>query len=730
MVESAKPAIAIVIIYAIAFYMGWEKPYWAAVSAASVNLLTHGMTLYRGLIRVAGTFVGGFTGLAVIALFPQERWAYQTAAMVPIFLFGYGCSGKNDYFWVVSGITFMVVIAVAWTVPDWDSGVAHQIVMLRITQTWMGSLVMVLVNVYVWPKSSLGDFEDIARQGWATQRRLYKAVRGTLAGEDRTEEARQLRLQDVELMERAHFVLHMAEHDSFEILETGHHWHQFLHQSGAQVEGLENLRESLADVRGLDLSALLPGLDALCRELERRFEQTERMLADRAPTSRPQPVTLSANEAEIQALPRFQQTAVTVIKAQFESLEAVSRSLFDCMAEIRMFSEPSADHGAHGGHAPHGSWLALDPDRALSAVANIVTVWVAFLCWIYIYDVPVGPLFWAMTGIFTFIMGYRGEVKWTEFYWSWGIGTVIAGVCYVFIMQHLSGYRELGVLIFVCCFLMFFVFFPLAHPVGRMFALISYTIVLSADNHQHYSLEHFITYALWLFLVISISLGVRAFFFYPRPDKMFLRFFDRFFRHAYLLLSAHGPEGPRPQGILHRLSMIFYRNDLSELPRKCALYASDIDVKMNLFGRGTVDYRSVGAPRRQVEDLLMSLYLLTYRTKDVLEARELPRMDLAENQLMEAIREWHQLIEEWFRCRAAGTVQAMELVADVPARLAKLGPRVDEAFARIDQGQFSAEDRVNFYRLLNGYRGLSEAVINHARVAETVDWPRWRETRF
>jgi hypothetical protein len=28
--EAIKPALAITIIYMISFYMGWDKPYWAA----------------------------------------------------------------------------------------------------------------------------------------------------------------------------------------------------------------------------------------------------------------------------------------------------------------------------------------------------------------------------------------------------------------------------------------------------------------------------------------------------------------------------------------------------------------------------------------------------------------------------------------------------------------------------------------------------------------------------
>ena len=404
-VEAAKPALAVVIIYAIAFYMGWEKAYWATVSAFSVNLLSRGMTIYRGVIRVMGTLLGGTAGLVLIALFPQERWAYQIGAMVVLFLFGYGCTGRNEYLYVVAGITFSVVIGVTWQITDWESGESHQIVMLRLTQTWMGSLVMVLISVLVWPKTSIREFEDLARKIWGNQRELYQAVRRSISGDDVTEEARRLRLKDVDYQEHIHFVHHIAENDSFEMMESGHDWHEYLHQTGAQLEGLESLRESLADIRGLDLGTVLPNLEELCSELEQRYEQTDRMLGEKPPTAMPQAVTLSVNEAEVEALPRFQQAAVAAIKTQLENLEAISRSLFDCVARIRMFEQSHAEHdahaglGAHAAHAAQGPWLTLDPDRVRSALGIIAAVWIGFLCWLYIYDVPIGSIFWAMCGV-------------------------------------------------------------------------------------------------------------------------------------------------------------------------------------------------------------------------------------------------------------------------------------------------------------------------------------------
>ncbi|MDJ0951589.1 MAG: FUSC family protein [Alphaproteobacteria bacterium] len=732
-VEAAKPALAVVIIYAIAFYMGWEKPYWATVSAFSVNLLSRGMTLYRGFIRVMGTILGGTSGLVLIALFPQERWAYQIAAMIPLFLFAYGCTGKNEYLYCVAGITFCVVMGVTWQIPNWESGESHQIVMLRITQTWMGSLIMVLITVFIWPKTSIREFEDLARQIWTNHHGLFGAVRRGMSGEDVTEEAKRMRLKDVDLQEHIHFILHIAENDSFEMLETGHDWHEFLHGSAAQVEGLESLRENLSDLRGLDLSRFLPNLDALCSELDQRYEQTGRMLVGKPPTVMPQHVDLQVDEAEVNELPAFQQAALSSIKRRLEELEAGSRALFDCVARIRMFEESHAEHDAHAGHEAHaapGAWLAIDIERVWFALGILASVWIGFLCWLFVYDVPIGSIFWAMCGVLAFVITYRGEMRATTLLWSWGIGTTAAFICNVFVFQHLDGYREFAILIFTVCFLLGYIFYPLAHPGARMFTVISFTIIVQADQHQHYSLKIELTYVLWIWLTLSIPMIGKAIFTHWRPEKMFLRLFDRFFRQAHLLISAHGPEGPRKQGNLARWKMAFYQNDLADLPRKCALYASAYDSFKLIPGSKTIDYKTLGTTPEQVQELLTSLFMLAYRVKDLVAARALLRMDVVEDQLMEEKQEWLQHIEEWFRRRATDPAKAMEPVADLPAWLNRLEPRIEEAFARVDKRAFSAQDSENFYRLLNSYRGLSEAVVNHARVAEGFDWPRWREMRF
>ncbi len=737
--EVAKLPIAIVIVYAISFYMGWERPYWATVTAASVNLLSYGMTIYRGVIRVAGTVLGGITALAVISAFPQERWAYQLLAIIPLLLFGYGCTGKNEYLYVVAGITFCVVMGVAWVLPDWDSGFAHQIVMLRITQTWMGGVVMVLVTIFVWPRSSIGEFEGLVRDGWANQRQLHHAVLRGVSGADSAEEVRRLRLRDVDLQEDVHFVFHITEHDSYEVMATSHGWHEYLHLSAVQVEQLDSLQDSLADVRGLDLHAVLSGLDAFSSELERRFEETERMLAKEAPASMPQAVGLSVDKAALDALPQFQRAAVASIKTRLETLETVSRSLFDCVAKIRTFNRPAADDGAHAGHGAHaahdahaakGPWLALDLDRVRGALGILVSVWIGFLAWIYVFDVPNHSIFWAMCGVLAFVVTYRFELRLWDTLWSWAVGTAVAGICYLFIMVHLDGFREFAVMFFIAAFVMGYVLYPRVHPAARMFSVISFTIILQADNQQHYSLEHYLLFVLWIWLTLSIALLGRACFHTWRHDKMFLLLFDRFFRHAHLLLSRQALNGAQKDGLLTRLTMVFFQSDLTELPRKAANYTSEYDSFKLVPEAGTINFKELQTSPGQVQELIRSLFLLAYGVKDLIAVRQLPGMVDVEEQLSEATGEWRQLIEEWFRQRAENPKRAMELTADLPARLADLESHIEEAFAQVDRSAFSAQDSEYLYRLLSSYRSLSEAVINHVRIADTFDWPRWRETRF
>jgi hypothetical protein len=130
-----------------------------------------------------------------------------------------------------------------------------------------------------------------------------------------------------------------------------------------------------------------------------------------------------------------------------------------------------------------------------------------------------------------------------------------------------------------------------------------------------------------------------------------------------------------------------------------------------------------------VQELVRSVFALGHRIEALVAAREAWQSNLVDQYLMDEKREWLQVMQEWFRHRP-GAAQATGPAGDLPARLAKLETRIDDAFGRIGEGEISTEDYENFYLRLGSYRGLTEAVNDYTQIAAAFDWPRWREMRF
>ena len=131
---------------------------------------------------------------------------------------------------------------------------------------------------------------------------------------------------------------------------------------------------------------------------------------------------------------------------------------------------------------------------------------------------------------------------------------------------------------------------------------------------------------------------------------------------------------------------------------------------------------------------MASLYALANRIKDLVEAGDYPQAELLQKRLLDDLRAWHQVIEARLQRRADDPTQYIEPSADVRKRLAdrlaKLEASIEEIFTRSDYGELSAADYDSLYRLLGSYRGLSEAAIDYAQLADGINWAPWQEARF
>jgi len=498
-----------------------------------------------------------------------------------------------------------------------------------------------------------------------------------------------------------------------------HQWRQFCDQSMSLMETLERWRQSFAEIQSLNLHKLLPNLEAVCSELDRRFEQIGRMLAGEAPTQAAQAITLTVDKDQMRALTHFQQAAVVVTQIQLENLERLSRSLFDCVADIRGYTRRTAVPAVE----PARRWtLAVDPDRFRAVIRVLLTLWLAFLLWVYV-NPPGHSAYVMMAGIFALIIANVPQVRPSLLFLTWGGGIAFGGVLYIFVMPHLTGFVELAALIFAAFFVMHYLLGEPRHLVARMFTMASFLIVISIDNQQTYSFSDYANDVVWIMLSLALAVSTAHFPTSPRPEKVFLRLLRRFFRHAEFLISGLAPDGQRLKGITGRWRSVLYQNDLLELPGKLAAYGKQIDYRA--FPDNTPE---------QVQTLVASLYALANRIKDLVEAGDYPQAELLQKRLLDDLRAWHQVIEARWQLRADDPTQYIEPSADVRKRLAdrlaKLEASIEEILTRSDYGELRAADYDSLYRLLGSYRGLSEAAIDYAQLADGINWAPWQEARF
>jgi len=295
------------------------------------------------------------------------------------------------------------------------------------------------------------------------------------------------------------------------------------------------------------------------------------------------------------------------------------------------------------------------------------------------------------------------------------VTSLICLAIYVFIMPQLSSFLGLGLLLFTCMFLNCYFLSGMA----RFFTSMAILNILQIQNEQVYAFAAmanavlFLVMAFMFLYVMSHLLGS------PRPEKAVLRLLDRFFRSAEFLLSRKAPESGRVSA-LDRWRIAFHQRQLRSLPAKLGAWSKAIDRK--LFPDNTPEH---------IQALVTSVQALVYRLEQFLEAGVVLRAEPLSRELRDDIMTWHAGIEttfdRWSRNPEAEPVAAIR--QRLETGLMRLEERIEEVLNRAG-GEVSREEGEGFFRLLGGYRGISEAALAYAGAAQAINWSHWREERF
>ncbi|MDH3940096.1 MAG: FUSC family protein, partial [Xanthomonadales bacterium] len=518
--EPFKTALAIVISYGIALAMDWGNPYWAAFAVAFVSLSTAGQSFNKAAMRMFGTLVGIVAALSLIALFPQQRWLFILAVSVYVGVCTYLMTGpKKQYFWNVSG--FVCVLLCMSAGPDPVN--AFDTAVLRAQETGLGILVYSLVTSLLWPVSSRKDFFAVAGQLASGQRQFCQT--GLKPGQDSDPgQAQALKGQLLQAQTKFQKLLDAAESDTQEVWEMRRYWRLYQEQTSKLTSVIGSSVQSLAELEASKTPHLATRLDSFLAELDNRFAGIGSMISGQAPGRQPEEIDMALDAAGLRALSQFQRAAVVVFHDRLKQLDQLTRTLFETTRNANGFGEAEAVPARTA--LPTLQWP--DPDRMLAVIRVMLTLWLAFLAWIYVDSIPGGTSMVTMACVYGMIMASIPMVTLRTVFKPLMAGVVFGSLMYMLVLPHLSGFLSLGTLLFVTTFSLCYFLSDPKQALAKTFALAMFVSIASIDNQQVYSFMVVATNVL-MFPVLFSMLAVTAYF--PvnlRQEKSFLRLLNRY----------------------------------------------------------------------------------------------------------------------------------------------------------------------------------------------------------
>jgi uncharacterized membrane protein YccC len=693
--------------------MGWQNSYWAGFAVAMISLSTAGQSLNKGTMRMLGTLVAAAASLTLIAWFAQDRWWFIAFLSIYIGFCTYMIAGKKrQYFWYCCAFVCLVICAHAAGQPD-----AFSIAVLRVQQTGMGILVYTLVSILLWPTDSRGLLKEVTGKLFTAQATIFRSYRSLLGGQGTAGDSRPLRIQEVQLLGQQAQALNAAETDSYEVWELRRQWRHLQQLSTDLLETLERWRHSFSEVQQFDLTKLLPNFEDVLSELDDRFTKIEHLLADETPGETPKPLSAVVDLKEVHARTNFQKAALAVTKTQIDRLETLSRALFDCVLVIK--GEGRYNTLPFDSQSTRATIFRLDPDRLQSAVTAMATLWCAFFIWFYI-DPPGHATFVEFATILAMGTAMM-PLSPIAFFVPFMAMTFFAGGLYIFVMPHLAGYTELGIMIFIAIFAIYYLFWQPRQGLVKSIGAAMLLNVISVQNQQTYSFAGFANSVVMIALACGIAIAIWYLPPSPRPEKVFLRLVARFFRQSELLLSRMDLDWEKKAGIVERLRLKLYQNDILGLGQKLSVAGGQID--QQLFPANTSE---------QVQRLVNSLGALALRLKDLVDAREYQQARLLMQKLLDDVKAWRIAIEALFKNWSADPTYEpdSDLQNQLAAKLKGMEIRINQTLSQAEKGELREEDYKNFYHLIGSFRGLSESVVEHAKLSAGINWGEWKEARF
>ena len=717
--EAIKVSLAMVMAYGIALEVNWMNPSWAGFAVAMIALATAGQSIHKGLLRIAGTIPGAVMALVILSLASQSRWAFVLLTSAWIFFATYMMivDKERSYMWNVAGFVCLIILVSGPT----SSEDAFQHAVYRSLETIMGVVVYTLISVFLWPRTNAGAIKKASSELVATQAKRLKAGRDIMIGKGDKEKFVELHTQEVQQLGQVAAALQAEGSESYEIHALKDQWNWFYSLSGKLVGAIDSWGTGLTQLSAIDINTIIPDLPAFFEELERRFENIQQMLDNAASSKDAGPLQLTIDSKALQSLLSLDRAALADAKKDLQNIESLSRSILECVSELNGESVAAVDSGISKPHQEKTRSFALpviDLDHLRGAGFAAITVFTGFCVWIF-FDPPGHAGWFEFSGIIAMAMAATQQFKPSMLGKPLLLASALCLGVYVFVMPDLSTFFGLGSLLFVLVFITAYFFTGLARLAG-MVAIINEISIQNPQSYNFAAMANALVYMLLVFFflfLLSYLLGS------SRPEKVVLKLCQRYFRSVEYLVQRHIPRDSEGGSRFWVWRENFHRYEIKTLPGKIAAWGRSID--HTLFPANS---------QQQVQSLVTSLTVLSLRVETLLEAGA----DVREHELIEEtkaeIQPWIDKIQLAFKTWSQHPETSAAKNTDLQSRLTEalnmLEGRIDKILEQQDTSSLTGVDGERYFRLLGGLRGVSEASVAYAGIADKIDWLQWREEKF
>lgn len=147
-----KTTVAMMIALYLALWLNLDRPYWALISAAFLQIRPmSGMVIEKGICQLGGTFIGAVAGIVIMSLFAQARVPALMTLTLWIMLCTYvGSLWRNNYTYgcLMAAVTAMLIVVIS---NGSTPGEIFDIAVARLSELGLGAICATLVSSLLWP---------------------------------------------------------------------------------------------------------------------------------------------------------------------------------------------------------------------------------------------------------------------------------------------------------------------------------------------------------------------------------------------------------------------------------------------------------------------------------------------------------------------------------------------------------------------------------------------------